>query len=119
MTRRSKATKLKSYGNVYPLGTWGQAPRSRRDGIKGFTAKQVTWHRNGISGRSFWSVAFSYVEGETLKANMLATVPVDGVASGPDVECYVVDMDDTSMCWRGDSFVGPVFAAIKAHDTGC
>jgi hypothetical protein len=86
--------------------------RGRDNGIKDFSATQVTYNRNGISGRPFYSVVFSYVEGETLKSNMLAVVPDEGT----DEECFVVDMNDPSQCWRGVDFLEYVAAAIKEAD---
>jgi hypothetical protein len=86
------------------------------NGIKDFRATQVTYNRNGISGRPFYSVAFSYVDcsyaDEPLKAHMLAVVPDEG----SDEECFVVDMNDPSQCWRGVDFLADVTAAIKEAD---
>lgn len=59
-------------------------------------------HRNGISGRSFFAIQFSYDDGEgTVRPRMLAVVPNDDIKVGA-VECYVIDLNDPAMCWRGD-----------------
>lgn len=54
-------------------------------------------HRNGISGRHFYSVFFDYImEGQTHK---LITVVIPGRGN-----CFVVSKDDPMFCWRGDHF---------------
>jgi hypothetical protein len=83
--------------------------------ILDFKSIQVNHQRNGIAGVSFTSVQFSYQEkGGRFHPAMLAIVPDDANLKGGDINCYVVDMSDTSECWRGDNFVEPVMDAIKA-----
>src|SRR5579859_5011521 len=83
--------------------------------ILDFKSIQVNHQRNGISGVPFHSVQFSYQErGGRFHPAMLAIVPDDANLKGGDVNCYVVDMADTSECWRGDNFVEAVMDAIKA-----
>jgi hypothetical protein len=86
--------------------------------IIGFKAIAVNHQRNGISGVPFHSVEFSYTDkGENgrFHPKMLAIVPDDANFEGGDVNVYVVDMFDTSECWRGDNFSEAVRDAIKDH----
>ena|ERR1700758_2976122 len=88
-------------------------------GISGFHASKVVFHRNGICGRSFYTVSFSYVEDDVHRSNMLAVFPVDAQTQpglGQGTECYVIDLKDPSNCMRGDNFVGDVERAIALHE---
>ena len=85
--------------------------------IENFKSIQVNHQRNGISGVPFTSVQFSYQErGGAFHPAMLAIVPDDANLKGGDINCYVVDMADTSESWRGDNFVEAVRDAIKEHE---
>lgn len=85
--------------------------------VEDFKTIQVNHQRNGISGVPFTSVQFSYQErGGRFHPAMLAIVPDGANLKGGDVNCYVVDMADTSECWRGDNFVEPVMDAIKVFN---
>lgn len=69
------------------------------------TIDSVTYHRNGISGASFHSVAFAW-DGR----KMIATV-FEG-----EGECAVLDLGDLCECWRGDHFEPQLRKAVEAHD---
>ena len=69
------------------------------------TIDSVTYHRNGISGAGFHSVAFGW-DGR----KMIATVfEAEGA-------CAVIDLGDLCECWRGDHFEPQLRKAIVAHD---
>lgn len=86
--------------------------------IKQFKVTDVKWHRNGVAGRSFYSVRFSYTEDDRFMPNMLAIVPGDAKVEGADTECFVLDMNSLTECFRGDNFVKLVWDAInKDPDT--
>jgi hypothetical protein len=116
-----KARRIKKFGTEIDNRLkrdvpWGTSRHGAHGDIKDFKATQVTYNRNGISGRPFYSVVFSYVDcsyaDEPLKPNMLAIVPDEG----SEEECFVVDMNDPSQCWRGVDFLAAVTAAIKEAD---
>jgi hypothetical protein len=89
-----------------------KAPRIK--GINDFRVTDVTSHRNGVSGRAFYSVRFSYVDeanGDRFMSNMLAVVPMDA----KDGECFVLDLNAPTECWRGDNFSESVGYAIQVH----
>jgi hypothetical protein len=84
--------------------------------ILDFKVINTNHQRNGISGVPFTSVEFSYQErGGSFHPRMLAVVPDDANFEGGDVNVYVVDMEDTTQCWRGDNFSDAVRDALKAH----
>lgn len=87
------------------------------DTIKQFRATDVKSHRNGIAGRAFYSVRFSYTEEERFMPNMLAIMPYSAKVSGPDTECFVLNMNDPSESWRGDCFAQLVWDAIHKDIT--
>jgi hypothetical protein len=82
-----------------------------------FNVTKVQHQRNGISGRPFHHVFFSYEEkGGAFHPNMLAIVPDKQDGAKPDLcECYVVDLNAPEECWRGDNFHDPVMDAIDNH----
>jgi len=69
------------------------------------TIDSVTYHRNGISGEGFHSVAFGW-DGRKMIATLFE-------AKGA---CAVLDTGDLCECWRGDHFEPGLRKAIKAHD---
>jgi hypothetical protein len=87
--------------------------------ITGFRATDVVHHRNGVCGRSFTTVRFSFEDEGTLRPNMMAVFPVDAQTQpglGDGTECYVIDLNDPSNCMRGDNFLDDVQEAIKVHE---
>jgi hypothetical protein len=80
--------------------------------MKDFKVTNVTYHRNGICGRQFHSVRFSYDNEGTPMDNMLAVFPVNARVAEGSVECYVIDLNNPTRNWRGDNFVHPVAAAV-------
>ncbi len=82
--------------------------------LQNFKVTDITHHRNGIMGRPFDSVRFSFEAADVFYPNMLAIVPEYSPVQ--DVECYVVDMNNPAECWRGDNFVDLVRTAIKAAE---
>ena len=69
------------------------------------TIDSVTYHRNGVSGEGFHSVAFGW-DGR----KMIATV-FEGQGA-----CAVIDLGDLCENWRGDHFEPQLRKAIAAHD---
>ena len=86
-------------------------------GLNDFRVTDVTSHRNGVSGRRFHSVRFSYFDVGSSKfmPNMLAVIPQDA-AMGEDTECFVIDLNDPTSNWRGDNYARHVKAAIDDHE---
>lgn len=91
------------------------------NGIKDFQVTDITTHRNGIAGRGFYSVRFSFCEGftsekiacSTVRTNMLAIMP-HSANQDVGVECFVIDMNEPTKCWRGDNFAPLIWDAIRA-----
>lgn len=87
--------------------------------IQNFRVTDTTFHRNGISGRSFWTVRFSYDEEGTFYPNMMAVMP-----SQPNEqfrcgkECFVVDLNNPTNNWRGDYFFELVKDTIAKRTDG-
>ena len=79
--------------------------------IKDFRAHKVVYNRNGIMGKAFWSVAFSFDNEGTFCPNMLAIFPYGGSIEG----ISVVDLNDLTQNWRGANFFEDVGDAICAH----
>ena len=88
-------------------------------GIANFKAHKVTHHRNGICGRAFYTVEFSYddenFDPPRRMPNMVAVKPVVERADSPGVECYVLNLNDASDARRGDNFMLFVAEAIQRH----
>jgi hypothetical protein len=83
--------------------------------IKDFKVTDITSHRNGISGRPFWSVRFSFSDGgNAFRPNMLAVTPREPNKEH-GVEVFVVDLNHPSECWRGDDFAQHVNRALVVH----
>lgn len=82
--------------------------------MKNFKTTDITYHRNGCSGRGFYSVRFSY-DDDGFKPNMVAILPADLVDGTSFQECYVLDLNDPTSNWRGDQFAYDVRAAIKVY----
>lgn len=79
-----------------------------------FRTTDVTSHRNGIGGQPFWSVRFSFEEGSFFYPNMVAIVPDNDKATDL-VECYVLDLNNPMLNFRGDHFVDLVRKAIRDY----
>lgn len=78
----------------------------------------VDYHRNGVSGRGFYVVAFdTIVSGQT--RHFVATMPSDPEWG----ECFVLDRDMLAEgnitfgqnSWRGDHYMPGVIDAVNAH----
>jgi len=86
--------------------------------IKDFKVTDVTYHRNGICGRQFYSVRFSFDNDERIMDNMLAVVPHAACKSGDGAECFVIDMNNPTSYWRGDDFNDQICAAVAEYEEG-
>ena len=58
---------------------------------------QVSFQRNGISGRPFYQVDFVLADPEV---RLIAIIPSDST----DIECFVINPADMDSHWRGDRF---------------
>jgi hypothetical protein len=91
--------------------------------IDHFSAYKISYHRNGIAGRPFYQVLFSYHDGgfspPVIRTQMMAIVPVGANLKGGNQECYVTDLTDTSEHWRGDCFAPFLLKAIIKDDPRC
>lgn len=61
------------------------------------------YHRNGISGTSFWTIEFTFTDDEYTDKPMMATV----FPSRGDIAVLALDSAggvDLESCWRGDRF---------------
>lgn len=91
--------------------------------INGFQAHAVKYHRNGIGGRSFWTVYFSCMLTDFTPAkfmpNMMAVLPADSRdLVTAQAETFVVDLNDRTECWRGENFFELVHRAIEKNTSG-
>lgn len=68
--------------------------------------KTIKSHRNGVSGNSFYSIFFSFVEDG--KYHDLIAVITQGSGN-----CFVVSKDDPEECWRGDHFESELKESIS------
>jgi len=84
--------------------------------IQGFQVQRVIFHRNGISGQPFHSVYFTF-DFEGSWPQMVAIVPNDSNGNA-GIECFVINLNDPTSCWRGDNFARLVWGAIaRAEDS--
>ena len=72
---------------------------------------RTEFQRNGISGRSFYSVYFSF----DTRSNMMAVMPANPKMDC-GVECYVIDLDAPEESWRGDDFAPEIKTACDNHE---
>ena len=82
--------------------------------------QSVEYQRNGISGRPFHMIRFSFddPEGGHYK-NMIAIMPYearDWYSSSEGAECFVLNADDLTSHWRGDSFFDECLKAVEKHE---
>lgn len=70
---------------------------------------QIKHHRNGVGGRPFHRVDFTYLDGDGGVWELSAIVP-ENPRRG---ECFVVSPSDPELCWRGDNFMECMVAAIE------
>lgn len=86
--------------------------------MKNFKVTDITSHRNGVGGRSFYSVRFSYNNEGQFMPNMVAVMPEDVIdhKSRNNEECFVLDLNNPTSNWRGDDFASDVRTAIKTHN---
>ena len=85
--------------------------------IKEFETRKVQSHRNGISGRPFYAIYFSYRDGQNdhrLFANMMAVIPCDSDELKAEEVC-VVDLNDIESCFRGTYFYYDIVKAIEKY----
>ncbi len=86
-----------------------------------FRVTDVTSHRNGVGGRPFHSVRFSYTAGDftppKFYPNMLAVVPNMPVTDFDKglTECFVMDLNNPGERFRGECFMHYVLKAIADH----
>lgn len=85
---------------------------------QGFKVTDVNFQRNGVSGRGFYVVRFSFTNTPAYDGkfypNMMAVMP-DEATTENGIECYVIDLNDPTSGWRGDYFSELVRAAIVEH----
>ena len=70
----------------------------------------ITYRRNGVSGRGFWTGEAKGDDGERL----VIIRPKQPKDKG-GVECYVISVDDIEMQWRGDCYNEPMDKAILKY----
>jgi hypothetical protein len=76
--------------------------------IPNIEVKNVSWHRNGVCGVGFYSVAFDYQDGEKARS-MIANVFNEAGY------CAVIDVNEPLTCWRGDYFEDLLRPILKTH----
>ena len=77
----------------------------------------VQHHRNGISGRSFTAITFTFVDEDRFYSGKLtAIIPDKDNYSKHDVECFVIHIEKPELCYRGDNFNDIMHEIIKSHD---
>ena len=80
-----------------------------------FKAGRITYHRNGIAGRGFYTVEFKFKDGgRGSPLNMVATVT--DLKAQTEIECYVVQLSNPGKTWRGDRFYANVVRAIETSE---
>lgn len=84
--------------------------------MKNFKVTDVTYHRNGVCGKGFYSVRFSYQD-DTFMPNMVAVMPSEAVDAKNCEECFILNLNDPTSNWRGDQFASDVRAAVKEFIT--
>lgn len=80
--------------------------------IKKFKPYDVQYHRNGVGGRGFYTVRFSFENEGKFEPNMLATVP----SNAEPGECFVISVNDPTSKWRGDRFERDAKRAIEDYN---
>ena len=77
---------------------------------------QVDFHRNGISGKGFYSVRYDWADYDGVERRMLATIEVDDSEDFdellPVASCRVLDIDEPETSWRGDSLAPKILHMI-------
>lgn len=77
------------------------------------TIVEKTFQRNGISGRGFMQVKFTYsAKDEPNGVILIAVLPIADTGEIEPTECFVVNPLNLSDSYRGDTF-GYEFAKIK------
>lgn len=89
------------------MATRGRLSIGRTESV---VVKQVTSHRNGITGRPFDTVSFTYEDGSR-QWELVGVLPRNGQ---PD-ECFVIEPSNPDSSWRGDNFYAPLLRAIKGE----
>jgi|TARA_R100001082_G_scaffold105363_1_gene77398 hypothetical protein len=88
---------------------------------------QVDYHRNGISGIGFYSVRYDWADYDGIERRMLATITAEKESVKDELgwyqgknknyydisECRVIDIDDPSISWRGDSLAPKIINMIE------
>ena len=88
---------------------------------------QVDFHRNGISGIGFYSVRYDWADYDGIERRMLATITAEQESVKDELgwyqgknknyydisECRVIDIDDPSISWRGDSLAPKIINMIE------
>jgi len=78
---------------------------------------QVDFHRNGISGKGFYSVRYDWADYDGVERRMLATIEVDDSEDFdellPVASCRVLDIDEPETSWRGDSLAPKILHMIE------
>jgi hypothetical protein len=75
---------------------------------RNFKVQSVRHCRNGIIGRGFHEVRFSFTFEGREHSNAIAIVPDDM----PEGNCYVIETDDSEQGWQGEYFEHQVCQAI-------
>jgi hypothetical protein len=67
----------------------------------------INYHRNGVCGAGFHSVAFNFRDEDGRYRKMVATVFEE------KGYCSVIEIEDFANCWRGDVFEPLLRKAIR------
>ena len=93
--------------------------------MQGMKLKALAYHRNGVAGKGFWAVAFTWRSGLRKPINMVATVFESNEHDEAEVHpCTgrLAVLDATLACaghvsdkWRGDDFEPQLRQWIAQH----
>lgn len=79
--------------------------------------KEVTYHRNGVCGRGFYTVQFKHPETGDAEMVGIYFPPREGDESGVTLDSYaVIDRDHPSNTWRGDFFYDLMREAVAKYE---
>jgi hypothetical protein len=84
----------------------------------------AAFHRNGISGRPFWSVSFVYADKDCVGHHLVGILTEDfepsvnsPVPRRDGIDCFVIEEGISESNWRGDEFYPYLAAYVKSRIT--
>ena len=90
-------------------------PAFAKDEVK--KVRDISYHRNGISGIGFYSVRYDWADYDGVERRMLATIesPPEHL-SWDHTRVRVIDIDEPQTSWRGDQLAPKIVNMVVKHN---